>query len=338
MWIRAEISNTIFWSVSWILSTLLESFSRPTLTLVVPIYNTGPGPTFKNVGFIQWTQQTSIFFIIMQCCIDPYEYFEHLYGITLCDRLYSFFVVILASQIKCHSNANKEELLVNFALHCPCPPRSSTTRRPRRRSLPGASPGPTSSWTPWRPWRERCHPGKRGIIAIGITLFLRCNPNYTDVYKINSMHIKYNILMQHIGSIFSSIRSRTVFAVWLWNLTPHLNASPSVRLSLRWRNLVQRGLSGLSLISGFTVLVYIGPIGLLFLVGTRNEVHCMQEMKWLRGKGFNERLGCRLLAHAQIIERQALYALIDCMSKYSISFCNYSRLPTITGSDWKVIY
>jgi len=37
------------------------------------------------------------------------------------------------------------------------------------------------------------------------------------------------------------------------------------RLPPRWRNLFQRGLSGLALISGFSLLIWVGPAGLIFL-------------------------------------------------------------------------
>ena len=48
-----------------------------------------------------------------------------------------------------------------------------------------------------------------------------------------------------------------------WKMCP-----PTVETLLRWRNLFQRGVSGLLLISGFSLLICIGPAGLVFLVSS----------------------------------------------------------------------
>ena len=39
-----------------------------------------------------------------------------------------------------------------------------------------------------------------------------------------------------------------------------------VIIFLRWRNFITRGMSGISLLTGFSIIVWMGPIGLIFLV------------------------------------------------------------------------
>jgi len=54
------------------------------------------------------------------------------------------------------------------------------------------------------------------------------------------------------------------------------------RLPPRWRNFITRGMSGICLLTGFSIIVWMGPIGLIFLVRLKYIFIILCSTFWLQ--------------------------------------------------------